>query len=64
MIPKNKKISITLPEDYVGKEVEVIAFQKGEGETHAGRGEKTVSFDALALDTTGFKFNRDEANER
>lgn len=26
IIPDNKKISITLPEDFVGKQVQVIAF--------------------------------------
>jgi DNA-directed RNA polymerase alpha subunit len=31
---------------------------------YAAISEKTVTFDSISVDTTGFKFNRDEANER
>ena len=57
-------ISLSIPENYVGKEMEVIAFTKKEGLSQKELSEKNVSFTALSIDTKGFKFNRDEANER
>ena len=62
--PHKQTITFDIPKDYIGKEIEVIAFAKDEGiskEKHAG---KKVTFAALAIDTRGYKFNRDEANER
>ncbi|MBO9561571.1 MAG: hypothetical protein J7621_02310 [Niastella sp.] len=57
-------ISFTIPKDYVGKEIEVIAFAKGEGINKEQPAKKKVTFNALSIDTRGYKFNRDEANER
>ncbi|WP_295648575.1 hypothetical protein [uncultured Mucilaginibacter sp.] len=56
-------VSFDIPENYVGKELEVIAFSKDEGLTEVLT-KKKATFDAIAIDTIGFKFNRDEANER
>ena len=66
VIPDNRNVTISLsvPENYVGKEMEVIAFTKKEGLDEIELLEKKVSFTALSIDTRGFKFNRDEANER
>jgi hypothetical protein len=65
MITPNKPtISFDIPKDYVGKQIEVIAFAKGEGFTKEQIAKKKVTFDALSIDTRGYKFNRDEANER
>ena len=58
-------VYFNIPKDYVGKELEVIAFTKEEGiEEEKPLGKKFASFDAIKIDTTNFKFNRDEANER
>jgi hypothetical protein len=62
--PKKQTISFDIPPSYVGKEIEVIAFAKDEGENKKQAVQKRVSFNALAIDTIGYKFNRDEANER
>ena len=62
--PENQTISFDIPKDYVGKQVEVIAFTKDEGITSEVQIKKTVTFSALSIDTRSFKFNRDEANER
>ncbi|GAC1300450.1 MAG: hypothetical protein NVSMB24_01090 [Mucilaginibacter sp.] len=62
--PKKQTISLDIPLNYVGKEIEVIAFAKDEGENKRRSTKKDVSFSALTLDTIGYKFNRDEANER
>lgn len=62
--PNKQTISIDIPKNYVGKQIEVIAFAKGEGFTKEHPDKKTVTFDALSIDTRGYKFKRDEANER
>lgn len=57
-------ISLSVPESYIGQEMEVIAFTKKEGLETVELSAKKVTFSALSIDTKGFKFNRDEANER
>ena len=66
VIPEKNVISVSfsIPENYIGKEMEVIAFTKKEGLEKIDRHSKKVSFTALSIDTRGLKFNRDEANER
>lgn len=65
IIPSNETVHFNVPKEYIGKEVEVIAFAKNEGEwLQQGNGKKTVSFNAITIDTKGSQFNRDEANER
>lgn len=39
-------------------------FSISEQKETSTNGKKKVSFTAIKLDTRGFKFNRDEANER
>ena len=56
-------LSFYVPKDYIGKEVEVIAFTQNEGLQSKGIAKKQVSFSALSIDTKNFKFNREEANE-
>ena len=59
------KVSLDFPKEYLGEEVEIIAFKKAEGFLQKKHGpKKFVSFDAIKIDTTNFLFNRDEANER
>jgi len=62
--PQQPRISFDIPRDYIGKQIEVIAFAKDEGMQKKQTAPKEVSFDALSIDTRGYKFNRDEANER
>jgi hypothetical protein len=57
-------LTLPLPDNYIGKQVEVIAFTIDEGKKAAHTKKKEVRFNAVKLDTRGFKFNRDEANER
>ena len=66
IIPDKKNVTVLLsvPENYIGKEMEVIAFTKKEGFNEYEITKKDVSFTALSIDTKGFKFNRNEANER
>lgn len=66
IIPDNNivNLSLTIPESYVGKELEIIAFTRDEGLQGKEQPRKFTSFDAIKIDTSNFKFNRDEANER
>lgn len=64
IIPKNNSVSIPVPQSYVGKEVEVILFTIDEGNLTSEKKERSVSFSAASLNTSSFKFDRYEANER
>ena len=57
-------VTLPLPDNFIGKQVEIIAFTVDEGKQSIQNKKKQVSFNAVKLDTRGFKFNRDEANER
>ena len=61
--PEDQNILIRVPEDYIGKQVEVIAFMLEE-KNNTNNVKKNASFNALKLNTLGYKFNREEANER
>jgi len=62
--PNNNTLLLPIPDNYIGRQVEVIAFMIDEGKETTSSKKKEVSFNAVKLDTRGFKFNRDEANER
>ncbi|MCF2447493.1 hypothetical protein L0657_26295 [Dyadobacter sp. CY345] len=62
--PKQQTVSLEIPRDYVGKQIEVIVFAKDEVTFEEGIFGKNVSFDALSIDTRNYKFDREEANER
>jgi hypothetical protein len=64
LIPQSQTVLFHVPKDYVGKELEVIAFTTNEAWVEKSGLQKKVSFAAVSLDTKGFKFNRDEANQR
>lgn len=53
---------LSLPDDFLGKRVEVLAFVVEEAEKKADT-HQHKTFSAVNLDTQGFKFNREEANE-
>ena len=62
--PDNQTISFDVPKDYIRRQIEIIAFAKDEIRDQEPVINKKVSFNALAIDTLGYKLNRDEANER
>lgn len=62
--PEKSDYTLTLPDDFLGKQVEVLAFVVDEKvEKTADSSHKGKTFLATSLDTRGFKFNREEANE-
>ena len=66
VVPDRQEINISLllPENYIGKEIEIIAFSKKEVTEESQVRKKKVTFNAASIDTIGYKFNREEANER
>jgi hypothetical protein len=64
IVPNTQTVTFNVPQDYIGKELEVIAFTKNEGIEATELPKKEISFNAISVDTINFKFNRDEANER
>ncbi len=57
-----KNLTIDLPEAFVGRQVEILAFIIDKTSSTSNSASK--SFTSLKLDTRNFKFNREEANER
>ncbi len=57
-------ISISVPSNYIGKVLEIIVFSEEESQNRDFAKKRSATFNALSLDTTRFRFNRDEANER
>lgn len=64
VIPQNENLQIKIPKSYVGKEIEVIAFENGEGNASKEQISLNKTFNAISIDTRNYKFNREEANER
>ncbi len=68
----SNELIIRLPEEYISKDVEIIAFEIEEkplnSDVELSRAEKINKafevFDKYRVSTKGYKFDRDEANER
>ncbi len=61
----NYKVTLDFPIDYIGEEIEIIAFKKQEGlQEKTDLSKKFTSFDNIKIDTSDFNINREEANER
>ncbi len=60
----NNTLTLAIPDKYIGRELEVIAFAKDEGIEESIVSKKKVTFTVLHTDIKNYKFNRDEANER
>jgi hypothetical protein len=61
----NNILSLPIPDKYIGKRIEVIAFaidEPSEDIISCTKSKKT--FEAIKIKTKGFKFNREQANER
>lgn len=64
VIAEGKNLTLTLPDDFLGKQIEVIVFVIEEA---AQKSRKKVSFTVLDVPDKlkiNYRFNRDEANER
>ncbi len=64
VVPTNTKQTIEFPEEFIGKQVEIIAFTIEEKVTDQVETKKAFDFwKANSIDMGNFKFDRDEANE-
>ncbi len=57
-------VVLLLPDNYVGKPIEIIAFTLDEPVKKMQRTSAKKVFTSLKFDTSGYKFDRDEANEK
>lgn len=67
IIPNNTNLMLKIPANYVGRTVEVIAFpiEENAKNTRTTSTKEIVDFyNAINLDLSGFKFNREDAHER
>jgi hypothetical protein len=69
IIPTQKTFTLELPEEFMGKEVEIIAFEVNTTSEKDSEPEyKTVeelkkALEPFLIDMKDYKFNRDEAND-
>ncbi|MEO8820806.1 MAG: hypothetical protein ABI267_02720 [Ginsengibacter sp.] len=63
VVPENNKIELIVPDNFIGKKVEIFAFEMGDvyGE-NKNRSNRHFTVANVKLDN--YKFNREEANER
>jgi hypothetical protein len=60
----NQKFTLNLPKSFLGKRVEVIAYTQEEVLKEHQQINLEINFNTMKVNTKGFQFNRDEANER
>ena len=63
----NKILSLPLPDDFIGKKIEVIAFTLDEAQkdvSSASVSVENIIFKTIKVNAKDFKFNRDELHER
>jgi hypothetical protein len=63
VIPENNKIELTVPDNFIGKRIEVIAFEMEDSSAETKNMSKR-KFTVSNIKVEGYKFNREEANER
>ncbi|HEY5407575.1 MAG TPA: hypothetical protein VIJ92_10810 [Ginsengibacter sp.] len=63
IVPDSNKLELTIPDHFIGKTIEVLAFEVGE-KNNIYNNVKEKTFDAIKLNLSDFKFNREDANER
>ncbi|MET4081820.1 hypothetical protein ABIB40_001771 [Pedobacter sp. UYP30] len=65
IIPSATKQTIQFPEEFVGRQIEIIAFPVEEKIREVINRNNALDFwKANSIDMSNFKFNRSEANER
>jgi len=62
-IPKKNKIELTIPDEFIGKRIEVFATEM-EDTSVEYRKKVRQPFIVANVKIEGYKFNREEANER
>jgi hypothetical protein len=62
-IPQNDNFVFPVPTEYIGKKLEMLVFPIDEILSKP-LSSKKVTFNAISIDTSQYKFNREEANAR
>ena len=62
--PDKEHISLSIPKNYIGVEIEVIAFSREETPPLKLNHKRKATFNSVSLDTRGFIFDRDSRDER
>ena len=60
----NQQFLLHLPKSFIGKRVEILAYTQEEVVKENPVANPAFNFNTMKVSTKGFKFNRDEANER
>ena len=63
-IAHNQQFVLRLPKSFVGKRVEILAYTQEEILKENSDAHLPFNFNTMKVSTKGFKFNREEANER
>lgn len=63
LIPERNEIKISLPDNFIGKQVELIAFINEDIEVNLKKKSKRP-FAVMNVKVDNYKFNREEANAR
>jgi hypothetical protein len=63
VVPENNKIELTIPDNFIGKKIEVIAFEV-EDSSVGIKNKSNRTFTVANVKIEGYTFNREEANER
>lgn len=63
---KKTEFLLSMPEEYIGKTIEIIAFpiEEGEEPTQKNKAKLIARLQKMQTDLKGYKFDRDEANSR
>jgi len=65
LVPDSVKVMFPIPQEYVGRELEIIAFPIEKDSTiHTLSPARKVTFTNFGIDATAYKFDREEANAR
>jgi hypothetical protein len=63
VIPENNKIELTIPDNFIGKKIEVLAFELEDSYVEQPK-KIRQEFIVAEAKVEDYKFNREEANER
>ncbi len=64
LTPEKQRLTLELPEDFLGKQIEVIAFIVEEAIVKSTKKVGFTILDVAEEHKKNYTFNRDEANER
>ena len=69
LTPKVKSLTIELPQELIGKPVEILAFEITKTTSQQTRNKPSAAeisafYEKFQINMSGFRFNREEANER